>query len=94
LLLGIGNGTGELSIPISKYFERVAAIDPDEQMLREGARKTRRLTIMNIDWAQIVQGLKRAPRILCGATKGVTTSLGRGRTRFKYSQDVFKIGEG
>jgi len=49
-LLDIGCGTGYLSIPLSKYFERVIAVDIDAGMLAEGKNKASALNIKNIDW--------------------------------------------
>jgi ubiquinone/menaquinone biosynthesis C-methylase UbiE len=49
-LLDLGCGTGELAIPLAKYFENVLAIDPDEPTLHEGSKKARNLNIDNIAW--------------------------------------------
>jgi ubiquinone/menaquinone biosynthesis C-methylase UbiE len=51
-LLDLGCGTGELSIPIEKYFEKVTAIEPDGQMLQEDSRKANNLMTNNIDGAK------------------------------------------
>ncbi|MBI2589175.1 methyltransferase domain-containing protein [Candidatus Saccharibacteria bacterium] len=49
-LLDLGCGTGELTIPLAKYFTSVLAIDPDEGMLREGQKKIKKSKINNIIW--------------------------------------------
>jgi len=49
-LLDLGCGTGELAIPLAKYFDKVLAVDPEVQMLNEGIKKARKLKIDNIEW--------------------------------------------
>ncbi len=49
-LLDLGCGTGELAIPLSKYFENVIALDPDDEMLMLGRNKAKKLNINNIEW--------------------------------------------
>lgn len=46
-MLDLGCGTGELAIPLAKYFEKVLAMDPEPAMLRLGRAKTQP---DNIDW--------------------------------------------
>lgn len=49
-LLDLSCGTGEIAIPLAGYFEKVLAIDPEQQMLDEGHVKARRQGINNINW--------------------------------------------
>jgi len=49
-LLDLGCGTGEMTIPLAKYFEQVLAVDPDPGMLTEGRRKAKVQKITNITW--------------------------------------------
>lgn len=49
-LLDLGCGTGELAIPLAKYFTSVKAIDPDKDMLEQGREKTNKAHITNIMW--------------------------------------------
>ncbi|OGM59225.1 hypothetical protein A2955_04515 [Candidatus Woesebacteria bacterium RIFCSPLOWO2_01_FULL_37_19] len=44
ILLDLGCGTGELTIPLARYFEDVIAFDPNEEMLNEAKRKAKRLS--------------------------------------------------
>lgn len=46
-LLDLGCGTGELAIPLAKYFEQVLALDPEPQMLERARRKPQP---DNIEW--------------------------------------------
>lgn len=50
-LLDLGSGTGELSIPLAPYCEKVIALDADSDMLVEGRRKAKKAGISNIKWA-------------------------------------------
>lgn len=49
-LLDIGAGEGHLSIPLSKYFKEVFAVDIDNEMLEEGKRKAASSGTQNIKW--------------------------------------------
>jgi len=49
-LLDLGCGTGELAIPLAKYFKTVLAVDPDPDMLAEGQKKAKKLKIDNVAW--------------------------------------------
>ena len=49
-LLDLGCGTGELTIPLAKYFEKALALDPDAGMLQEGQKKAKKARITNIEW--------------------------------------------
>ena len=62
--LDLGCGTGELTLPFSKYFREVVAVDVDREMLREGKRKARQLGTKNILW-------------LNSATENLTAELGK-----------------
>lgn len=49
-LLDLGCGTGELVIPLAKYFEKVLAMDPDYEMLMLGRKKAAKMHVININW--------------------------------------------
>ena len=49
-LLDLGCGTGELAIPLAEYFDSVLALDPDEGMLQEGQKKSKKAQVTNIRW--------------------------------------------
>lgn len=49
-LLDIGCGPGSLSIPLSKYFKKVFAVDIDSGMIKEGQSKANILSANNINW--------------------------------------------
>jgi ubiquinone/menaquinone biosynthesis C-methylase UbiE len=49
-LLDLGCGTGELALPLAKFFSSVLAIDPEPGMLGLGARKSLELGLANIQW--------------------------------------------
>ncbi|TSA45267.1 class I SAM-dependent methyltransferase [bacterium] len=49
-LLDIGCGTGQIVIPLSRYFGEVVAVDLDRGMLREGRRQAKLKKIRNIVW--------------------------------------------
>src|SRR5512146_165821 len=45
-----GCGTGEVAIPLSRYFDAVIAVDVDRSMVELGRTKAARQGIDNIDW--------------------------------------------
>lgn len=49
-LLDLGCGTGELAIPLAKYFENVLGLDPEPEMLEQATIKSKRAGTYNIDW--------------------------------------------
>src|ERR1700690_900347 len=49
-LLDLGCGTGQLAIPLAKYFKNVYAIDPEAEMLAEGRRCADAVSAKNIVW--------------------------------------------
>ncbi len=51
-LLDLGCGTGELSIPLSPYFKKVIAMDPEPEMLKEGKLQAKRARVKNIKWVR------------------------------------------
>lgn len=51
-MLDIGCGTGELSLPLAKYFNKVLAIDPDPDMLKLAKGKATKEKISTIEWRQ------------------------------------------
>ncbi len=52
VLLDLGCGTGHVAIPIAPLFDRVVAVDPDPEMLAEGARCASGAGVHNIEWLQ------------------------------------------
>lgn len=67
-LLDLGCGTGELAIPLSRFFESVIAWDPDKDMLEEGNKKARSAGVKNIIWqkksSKDLPSLKRSFRLV------------------------------
>ncbi len=67
-LLDLGCGTGELAIPLSRFFESVIAWDPDEGMLEEGNKKAKGAGVKNIIWqkksSKDLPSLKRSFRLV------------------------------
>lgn len=51
-LLDIGCGTGELAVPLSRYFERVIGIDPSADMLAEARERAKRENCLKIEWRE------------------------------------------
>jgi len=49
-LLDLACGPGRLSIPLSKYFKEVYAVDWEKEMIDEGERISNELCIENIKW--------------------------------------------
>ncbi|MFA5871570.1 MAG: class I SAM-dependent methyltransferase [Parcubacteria group bacterium] len=49
-LLDIGCGPGVLTVPLSKYFEEVIAVDIDSGMIKKGKRMAKEAGIQNIKW--------------------------------------------
>lgn len=49
-MLDLGCGTGELSIPLAKYFRQVIAMDPEPEMIHEAKKKSHDKGITNINW--------------------------------------------
>ena len=49
-LLDLGCGTGELALPLAKYFSQVLAIDPEPGMLEVGQQKATAAGADNIIW--------------------------------------------
>jgi ubiquinone/menaquinone biosynthesis C-methylase UbiE len=43
-------GTGELAIPLAKYFEKVLALDPSAEMLEQAKDKAKVLKSSNIQF--------------------------------------------
>jgi SAM-dependent methyltransferase len=52
VLLDLGCGTGEITLPLAKHFEKVLAWDPDGEMLEIAKRKTEEQGITNIIFEQ------------------------------------------
>lgn len=51
-LLDLGCGTGQLAIPLSPYFKKIIAMDPEPEMLKEGKLQAKRAKIKNIKWVR------------------------------------------
>ena len=62
-LLDLGSGPGSVAIPVAHLFERVVAMDPEIDMLREGREVTSRYGVNNIDW-------------ICGGSEDLSPTLG------------------
>ena len=52
VLLDLGCGPGSVAIPMAHLFERVVAIDPEPDMLREGTEAASRSGVKNIEWVR------------------------------------------
>ncbi|HEV3157503.1 MAG TPA: class I SAM-dependent methyltransferase [Candidatus Baltobacteraceae bacterium] len=50
VMLDLGAGTGQLSIPLARYFESIIAMDPDPEMLAEGKKAALKSGVHNITW--------------------------------------------
>lgn len=50
VLLDIGCGTGELTVPLAPYFEEAIGLDPSEEMLLEAEARAREEKVSNIRW--------------------------------------------
>lgn len=50
LLIDWGCGTGELTLPLSPYFDRIVAIDVDAEVVSLGEDKARSEGLENIEW--------------------------------------------
>ena len=49
-LLDLGCGTGELALPLAKYFENVLGVDPETEMLDQADIKAKKAGVDTIDW--------------------------------------------
>lgn len=49
-LLDLGCGTGQITIPLAKHFEKVIGLDPEPQMLTEAKKLATNKGIENISW--------------------------------------------
>jgi SAM-dependent methyltransferase len=52
-LLDGGCGTGQVALPLSRWFNEVIAIDPDQEMLRVGERLARHKGIANVSFRNL-----------------------------------------
>ena len=50
--LDLGTGTGQIAIPLAQIVKKVVAIDPNEEMLREGESLALKKRISNIIWVK------------------------------------------
>jgi SAM-dependent methyltransferase len=62
-LLDLGCGPGPVAIRLAHLFERVVAMDPEPDMLREGAEQASRAGVANIEWVE-------------GSSEGLSPTLG------------------
>lgn len=51
-LLDLGCGTGQITLPLAKYFEKVIGLDPEPEMLAEAKKSATNKGIENISWIQ------------------------------------------
>jgi len=51
-LLDLGCGTGQLTIPLSRYFNEVIGVDPSQDMLKEAKLVASAADCKNIQWLQ------------------------------------------
>ena len=51
-LLDVGCGTGELTLPLSKYFQKTVGVDPSPDMLAEAKHKAQKEHASNISWIE------------------------------------------
>jgi len=51
-LLDLGCGTGELAIPLARYFRQVIAMDPEPEMIVEARKNSNDGGITNIEWLE------------------------------------------
>lgn len=51
-LLDLGCGTGELILPLSKFFKEAIGIDASADMLAEATAKTKREKVQNVSWIE------------------------------------------
>ena len=49
-MLDLGTGTGELAMPLAKYFDNVLGLDPDPEMIEQAKLNSKRAKLNNIDW--------------------------------------------
>lgn len=49
-LLDLGCGTGELAIPLARFFHNVIGMDPEPEMIAEGKKKAKKVGVRNIKW--------------------------------------------
>lgn len=72
-LLDGGCGTGQVALPLSRWFDDVIAIDPDQAMLQIGERAARRKGIGNVSFRNLrAEGLPRGVAPLRLATFGAS----------------------
>ncbi len=69
-LLDVGCGPGVLAIALAGCFEQVIGLDPDAEMLAEGARRAGQAGIGTIQWVQALA--EELPRLDLGRFKLVT----------------------
>ncbi len=49
-ILDLGCGTGQIAIPLARYFQEVIALDPDEGMLEESKKQGAAKKVTNVHW--------------------------------------------
>ena len=69
-LLDVGCGPGILTVELAPSFDEAVGLDPDADMLREGARRADEAGVDNIDWVQALA--EDIPELDLGTFKLVT----------------------
>jgi SAM-dependent methyltransferase len=69
-VLDVGCGPGILTVELAPSFDEAIGLDPDTDMLREGARRADEAGVDNIDWVQALA--EDIPDLELGAFKLVT----------------------
>jgi ubiquinone/menaquinone biosynthesis C-methylase UbiE len=49
-MLDLGCGTGQLALPLARYFQQVIGLDPELEMLAEARRLANEAGLTNIEW--------------------------------------------
>lgn len=52
-LLDLGAGTGEVAVPMAKYFEKVDAVESQAEMIDEGKQRAKKANVSNIAWHEM-----------------------------------------
>jgi len=49
-LLDLGCGTGQITIPLGRYFQEAIGLDPEREMLAEAQKEAQKAGVTNIKW--------------------------------------------
>ncbi|MSR71362.1 MAG: class I SAM-dependent methyltransferase [Candidatus Taylorbacteria bacterium] len=85
-LLDLGCGTGQLTIPLAKYFEAVIGIDPEQEMLDEAQKQKDKTGIKNITLVR-----SNAEDISCDLGTFKLTTIGAAFHWMKQAEVLQKI---